>query len=81
MSAESKKNNYCGNLPLMICSKDRIPKDKIIKFNFNSLESKRRALAIRQIKIYEKKITSHPEMRSLYINLIKELIKYEKRKV
>ncbi len=42
---------------------------------------KRRARAARQLRIYSKKITYHPEMRSLYINLIKELIKYERRKV
>jgi len=59
----------------------KILDENLIQLIIEPIKSeKRRARAARQLRIYSKKITSHPEMKSFYINLIKELIKYEKRR-
>ena len=79
MSAESKKINIHGIFPLQEPEQeDMIPKSKIIQFDFNTLEPKRRSLALRQIKIYEKKYELFPQNKSLYLEKIKDLILYEK---
>ncbi len=58
----------------------KITDEKIIKMIINplGLRTKNRFRAIRQLLIYFKKISSHPEMRSYYISLIKKLVQYEK---
>ncbi len=81
MSAERKKINYQGIFPLKLELEGQIPKVKIIKFDFNSLEPKRRYLALRQIKIYKKKISLFPHKKSLYIEEINKIIIYEKNGV
>jgi len=81
MSAESKKINHYKNFPLQTELEDRTPKSRFIKFNFNTLEPKRRSLALRQIKIYIKKITLYPNKLSFYVEEINKVIKYEKIKV
>ena len=79
MSAESKKHNFYGTFPLQELEvKYTVPKSKIMQFNFNTLEPKRRSLALRQIKIYEKKYELFPQNKSLYLEKIKDLILYEK---
>lgn len=52
--------------------------DKLIELIVKHLPLKRRVLAGNQIRIYFKKIASHPGMRSEYIEKIKQLIIYEK---
>ena len=81
MPAESKKINYQGIFSLQPELEDRLPKHKIIKFNFNTLEPKRCSLALRQIKIYEKKIKLFPHKKTLYIEEINKIIIYEKNGV
>ena len=82
MSAESKKINTHGIFPLQEPEQeDMIPKSKIIQFDFNTLEPKRRSLALRQIKIYEKKFKLFPHKKSLYIEEINKIIIYEINRV
>lgn len=53
--------------------------DELIKIITRSIKSDiRRIKAARQIKIYFNKIASHPEMRSLLIKKVIELVQYEK---
>jgi hypothetical protein len=64
-----------NNLPLMSVT---VSDDKLIELIVKHLPPKRRVLAGNQIRIYFKKIASHPGMRSEYIEKIKQLIVYEK---
>ncbi len=81
MSTESKKINNHEIFPLQeIEVMDTIPKSKFIKFNFNSLEPRRRSIALKQIEIYEKKYKLFPHKKSLYLEKINDLILYEKNK-
>jgi hypothetical protein len=50
--------------------------DLIVKLS----KPQRRNIVRRQIEIYFKKIRLHPEMRGVYIKLVKDLICFEKNK-
>jgi len=80
MSAQSIKNNYNEAFPHSDGSELQPPKEVISNFKFNSLGPRRRALALVQINIYEKKNKLFPLKRDLYLEKIKELILYEKNK-
>lgn len=54
-----------------------IPKDKVLKFSYNSFKTGRAYLAKRQIDILVSKILLHPEKRSYFIQEINKLILYE----
>lgn len=81
MSAESKTINCPGNFLLQPKLEGQIPKDKFTKFDLDTLEPKRRFLALKQIKIYEKKFKLFPHKKSLYIEEISKVIKYEINRV
>lgn len=56
--------------------------DELIKIITSVIKSNnRRIRAARQIKIYFNKIASHPEMRSILIKKVIELVQYEKKGV
>ncbi len=93
MSAESEKIYFQGNFPPQSKLEEQIPKDKFIKFKVKGitdekiidiilyplkLKIKAYKRSTSQLRIYFKKISSHPKMRSYYINLIKKLVQYEK---
>ena len=73
MSTESKKINSHGIFLLQLEAGvlDTIPKSKFIKFNFNSLEPRRRSIALKQIEIYEKKYKLFPQKNPKKIYIIK----------
>ncbi len=82
MSVENKKVENYGIFPLQEPEvMDTIPKSMYIKFDFNTLTPKRRYLALRQIKIYKKKIKLFPHKKSLYTEEIYKIIKYEINRV
>ena len=90
MSAESEKNPqdrwYAGvnfRVPFLRSANflEETSDDELIKIITRSIKSDiRRIKAARQIKIYFNKITSHPEMRSLLIKKVIELVQYEKKR-
>ncbi|KKM47390.1 hypothetical protein LCGC14_1558760 [marine sediment metagenome] len=61
-------------------SLSKITDKKIIQMILTplSLSLKNFKRAMHQLEIYFRKISSHPEMRSYYISLIKKLVQYEK---
>ena len=77
MAVESSNHNFKLPLGLQI---DEISSDKLIQRIVRNFKPCRRVLATRQLEIYLKKITSHPEMRSTYIEKIKQLVEYELKK-
>ncbi|MHA1991094.1 MAG: hypothetical protein ACW98A_09040 [Candidatus Hodarchaeales archaeon] len=58
----------------------RMTDEDLIRSIIKRIHPKRKLIAGNQIKIYFKKITSHPGMKSLYIDLIKMLVNYEQEK-
>ena len=58
---------------------EQIIVDKIIELQVPHIRPKRRFFARRQIIVYINKIKIHPEKLSFYIDLIKDLIEYEKK--
>lgn len=64
----------CQEVP----SLSTISDNQLIELILNQIPPKRRSLARNQIKIYFKKIISHPEIRLEYIQKIKQLVIYEK---
>ena len=82
MAAESIKINFEGPSRKFDLLMERITDEELIKKITNPIKSdNRRIKAARQIKIYFNKIASHPEMRSILIKKVIELVQYEKKGV
>ena len=60
---------------------EEISDEIIINSIIRVIKPRRRAIAERQIRHHINKIVSHPDMRSSYIEKIKQLIQLEKEKV
>ena len=79
MAAESIKINFGFPIRKSDVLLEETSDEDLIKIITRSIKSdNRRIKAARQIKIYFNKIASHPEMRSLLIKKVIELVQYEK---
>ena len=82
MAVESTKSNFKAPIRYSEVLSERTSDKEFIQLIVRPIKSEqRRKKAVRQIKIYFKKIKSHPEMRSFLILKIKELVQYEKKGV